>query len=286
VNEESVEIAKLSLWIKTAQHGKVLDSLDDNFRVGDSLIEDSSYAYRSHGFVWKEAFRDIFAEGGFDIVLGNPPYVAMGRFKELKSYLQKRYAVVADRADLSAYFFERGIKSLKPGGRIGYVSTATFFKTGSGKPLRAFLSESLTIENLVDFGDVQIFEGVATLPMILTGRGGQPSVDNEFRYWQVTEAPKENFEATFDDMSERFPQSALGHGNWELESPAHRNLREKIRANKPTLKTVYGSPLYGIKTGANDAFVVDTATKERLCREDPRSIELLKPFLVSDPKLS
>ena len=63
VNEESVEIAKLSLWIKTARHGKVLDSLDDNFRVGDSLIEDSSYAYRSHGFVWKEKFKEIFARG-------------------------------------------------------------------------------------------------------------------------------------------------------------------------------------------------------------------------------
>ena len=140
VNEESVEIAKLSLWIKTARHGKVLDSLDDNFRVGDSLIEDSSYAYRSHGFVWKEAFKDIFAEGGFDVVLGNPPYVAMGLFKDLKGYLKKRYEVVADRADLSAYFFERGIKSLKPGGRLGYISSSTFFKTGSGKPLRRFLS--------------------------------------------------------------------------------------------------------------------------------------------------
>src|SRR5690606_5370101 len=73
VNEESVEIAKLSLWIKTARHGKVLDSLDGNFKVGDSLIEDSSFAYRSHGFVWKEAFAQIFAEGGFDVVLGNPP---------------------------------------------------------------------------------------------------------------------------------------------------------------------------------------------------------------------
>lgn len=119
MTEESIEIAKLSLWIKTARHGKILDSLNDNFHVGDSLIEDSSYAYRSHGFVWKKRFKKIFDEGGFDIVLGNPPYVAMGLIKDLKPWLAKRFEVTSDRADLYAYFFERGIKLLKPGGRLG-----------------------------------------------------------------------------------------------------------------------------------------------------------------------
>jgi hypothetical protein len=77
VNAESVEIAKLSLWIKTAKKGKALDSLDKNLLVGDSLIEDSNFAYLSHGFSWQTAFPEIFAAGGFDVVLGNPPYVRM-----------------------------------------------------------------------------------------------------------------------------------------------------------------------------------------------------------------
>lgn len=159
VNSESVEIAKLSLWIKTARRGKVLDSLDGNLRVGDSLIEDSSYAYREHGFVWKKVFPEVFVEGGFDVVLGNPPYVRMELIKPMKPWLEKRYEVVSDRADLYAYFFERGVKVLKPGGRLGYISSATFFKTGSGKPLREFLRKQATIETVVDFGDHQIFEG-------------------------------------------------------------------------------------------------------------------------------
>ena len=104
-------------------------------------------------------------------MLGNPPYVAMGLFKDLKGYLKKRYEVVADRADLSAYFFERGIKCLKPGGRLGYVSSSTFFKTGSGKPLRQFLAEALTIENLVDFGDVQNFRRGSDLANDSDGEG-------------------------------------------------------------------------------------------------------------------
>lgn len=94
VNEESIEITKLSLWLKTARPGKVLDSLDHTIRVGDSLIEDSSYAYLEHGFNWKTAFPEVFAAGGFDVVLGNPPYVRMELLKAMKPYLQKRFAVV------------------------------------------------------------------------------------------------------------------------------------------------------------------------------------------------
>ena len=279
VNSESVEIAKLSLWIKTARRGKVLDSLDGNLKVGDSLIEDASYAYREHGFVWKEAFPQVFAEGGFDIVLGNPPYVRMELLKPMKPWLEKRYEVVSDRADLYAYFFERGVNLLKPGGRLGFISSSTFFKTGSGKPLRTFLRTKAAIETVVDFGDIQIFEGVTTYPVILTLRAGEPEAGHALDFWKVDALPEADFAAAFHDAREPYPQSALGDGSWELESPALRCLREKIVTGKPTLKEVYGSPLYGVKTGLNEAFVIDTPTKDRLCRKDPRSSELLKPWL-------
>ena len=108
VNAESIEIAKLSLWVKTARRGKPLDSLDGNLKVGDSLIEDSNFAYLSHGFTWATAFPQVFAEGGFDIVLGNPPYVRMEHLKVMKPYLERRFEVVSDRADLYCYFFQRG----------------------------------------------------------------------------------------------------------------------------------------------------------------------------------
>lgn len=279
VNSESVEIAKLSLWIKTARRGKVLDSLDANLRVGDSLIEDASFAYRSHGFEWKTAFPDIFASGGFDVVLGNPPYVRMELIKPMKPWLEKRYEVVSDRADLYAYFFERGIKLLKPGGRLGFISSSTFFKTGSGAPLRDFLRTKATLETVVDFGDHQIFEGVTTYPAILTMRAGSPPSGHDLQFWKIGEMPADSFADAFADAAKPFPQEALGRGSWELGGDALRELRAKITAGKPTLKDVYGSPLYGIKTGLNEAFVIDTTTKEMLCRDDPRSADLLKPFL-------
>ncbi|MCA3517821.1 MAG: N-6 DNA methylase [Rhodobacter sp.] len=279
VNSESIEIAKLSLWIKTARRGKVLDSLSGNLRVGDSLIEDSSFAYLNHAFTWETAFPGVFAEGGFDVVLGNPPYVRMERIKTIKSYLEKRYEVVSDRADLYCYFFERGLRLLKPGGRLGFISSNTFFKTGSGKPLRDYLLREATLEGIVDFGDLQIFEGVTTYPAILTMKRGAAPKGHDLRFWKVDAVPEANFQATWEKAAGPYPQSALGAGSWELENPALRALRDKIRAGRKTLKDVYGSPLYGIKTGLNAAFVIDNATKERLCAQDPRSADLLKPFL-------
>jgi hypothetical protein len=279
VNSESIEIAKLSLWIKTARRGKVLDSLSGNLRVGDSLIEDSNFAYLDHAFTWETAFPSVFAEGGFDVVLGNPPYVRMEHLKALKPYLEKRYEVVSDRADLYCYFFERGLRLLKPGGRLGFISSNTFFKTGSGKPLRGYLLREATIEGVVDFGDLQIFEGVTTYPAILTMKRGAAPKAHELRFWKVDVLPETNFQATWEKAAGPYPQAALGAGSWELENPALRALRDKIRAGRKTLKDVYGSPMRGVGTGLNGAFVIDNATKERLCAEDPRSAELLKPFL-------
>lgn len=279
VNAESVEITKLSLWIKTARRGKVLDSLSGSIRVGDSLIEDSNFAYLDHAFTWETAFPDVFAEGGFDVVLGNPPYVRMEFLKTLKPYLEKRYEVVSDRADLYCYFYERGLRLLKQGGRLGYISSNTFFKTGSGKPLRQYLLRDATIEGVVDFGDLQVFEGVTTYPAILVLKNGAAAKDHELRFWKVDALPETNFLASWEAAQGPYPQSSLGAGSWELEKPALRALRDKIRTGRKTLKEVYGSPLYGIKTGLNAAFVIDTSTKERLCAESPKSADLLKPFL-------
>ena len=279
VNAESVEITKLSLWIKTARRGKVLGSLSGSIRVGDSLIEDSNFAYLDHAFTWETAFPEVFAAGGFDVVLGNPPYVRMEFLKTLKPYLEKRYEVVSDRADLYCYFYERGLRLLKPGGRLGYISSNTFFKTGSGKPLREYLLKEATIESVVDFGDLQIFEGVTTYPAILTMKRGAAPKGHELRFWKVDALPNNNFLATWEAAADPYPQKALGAGSWELENPALRTLRDKIITGKKSLKDTYGKPLYGVKTGLNPAFVIDGQTKKLLCSKDPCSSDVLRPFI-------
>ena len=168
LNRELVEITRLSLWLKTARRDHRLQNLETTIRVGDSLIEDAAYAARP--FDWRAAFPEVFANGGFDVVIGNPPYVRMELIKAVKPYLAAKYQVVSDRADLYAYFYERGVGLLKEGGRLGFISSSTFFRTGSGEPLRRLLSETTAIETIVDFGDAQVFAGVTTYPAILALR--------------------------------------------------------------------------------------------------------------------
>ncbi|MCA3446368.1 MAG: N-6 DNA methylase [Rhodobacter sp.] len=279
VNVESVEIARLSLWIRTARRGKVLDSLDTSLRVGDSLIEDSNFAYLNHAFTWETAFPHVFAEGGFDVVLGNPPYVRQELFSNLKPYLQKRFESYHGVVDLFAYFFERGLRLLKPGGRLGYITSSTFFKTGSGKPLRDYLLREATIEDVVDFGDLQIFEGVTTYAAILTMKRGAAPKAHELRYWKVDAMPETNFQAAWEVVAEPYPQAALGVGTWELKKPNLRALKEKITDGKKTLRAVYGKPFRGVTTGRNDAFVVDQNTRELLISKDSSSSDVLFPWL-------
>ncbi len=274
LNPESIEITRLSLWLKTARRDHRLQDLEATIRLGDSLIEDGAYTARP--FDWRAAFPKIFEQGGFDIVIGNPPYVRMEYIKAIKPYLQKHYAVTADRADLYAYFYERGVGLLKDGGRLGFISSSTFFRTGSGEALRKFLSERTSIEAVVDFGDAQLFEGVTTYPAIITLRSGGDA-SGDLAYLVVKGDAPADLGRAFAEAARPMPRARLSAATWRVEDDALAKLRDKIARGR--LGEVYGAPMRGIVTGLNDAFIIDTPTRDRLVRDDPKSAELLKPFL-------
>jgi hypothetical protein len=276
LNSESVEITRLALWLKTARNKHRLQNLEATIKVGDSLIDDRKFTDRP--FDWQAAFADVLAQGGFDVVIGNPPYVRMELIKAVKPYLEKHYVVSADRADLYAYFFERGIGVLRDGGRLGYISSSTFFRTGSGENLRKFLGDHVAVEAVVDFGDLQIFGGVTTYPAIVTLRKGAGSDSGALSFLKLDVLPKD-LEAEFASEANAMPRARLGAGSWQFEDKPLAKLRDKIVRGKRSLGDVYGEPLYGIKTGLNKAFVIDTATHDRLIEQDAKSADLLAPFL-------
>ncbi len=275
LNAESVEITRLALWLKTARNKHRLQNLETTIKAGNSLIDHKDFTDRP--FEWRAAFPDVFAAGGFDIVIGNPPYVRMELIKPVKPYLEKHYVVAADRADLYAYFFERGVDVLKEGGRLGYISSSTFFRTGSGENLRQFIGDNAEVESVVDFGDLQIFEGVTTYPAIITLRKGAVK-EGALSFLKVKSLPKD-LEAEFTIHARAMPRARLGSGSWQLEEDALARLRDKIVKGRKTLGEVYGAPLRGIVTGLNDAFVIDTPTRDLLVKQDAKSAELLVPFL-------
>lgn len=276
LNPEPVEITKLSLWLKTANSGEKLTYLDDNIKCGNSVVADRTVS--PVAFDWAAQFTDIMASGGFDVVVGNPPYVRMEVLKPIKPYLEKHFTTATDRADLFVYFFEQGLRLLKPQGWLGYISSSTFMKTGSGSKLRELLARQATVQRLVDFGDIQIFEGVTTYPVIMVLQKGAPPAAHAIPFTVVDGASKVNF-GTLEEKAPTYPQASLGVGSWQLEGDARAAVRRKIIGSHPTLKEVYGAPLYGIKTGLNEAFVIDQATRDRLVKEDPKAAAIIKPFL-------
>lgn len=289
VNAESVELTKLALWLKTAKQNRPLESLEENILVGNSLVADADFHERP--FDWHAKFPTIFdgdADEGFDIVLGNPPYVRMEHLKTVKPYLEGRYAVASDRADLYAYFFELGVEVLKPGGRMGYISSSTFFRTGSGGPLRDFLAGCVAIETVVDFGDLQLFEGVTTYPAIVTLRKRtliEDTNEGALSYLTVRAMP-DDLSQVFEAEARPMPRARLGSGTWRFESDALDAIREKIAIGRLTLAEAFGAPLYGIKTGLNDAFVLTREQRDALLDRSreygDHSEELLKPFLTGE----
>lgn len=277
LNAEAIEITKLSLWLKTAERGKKLTTIDQHLQVGNSLGFDSPTF--EGGFCWQNNFSKIMQNGGFDVVLGNPPYVRQELLSDVKPYLQKNYAVYHGVADLYAYFFELGLKLLKPNGMLGFISSSTFFKTGSGEPLRRYLRENATLKKVVDFGDLQVFEGVTTYPAILIFQNAKPAENSQIEMLILKDKLPDDLNETFKNQHGIMQHSQLKNESWQFEDARLSQLREKLTQGFPTLKTVYGSPLYGIKTGLNEAFVIDGETKKRLILQDPNSAELLKPFL-------
>ncbi len=277
VNAESVEITRLALWLKTARNKHRLQNLETTVKVGDSLIDDPKFT--QHPFDWRTAFAAIFADGGFDVVIGNPPYVRMELLKPIKPFLEKKYVVADDRTDLYAYFLERGVGFLKEGGRLGFITSSTFFRTGSGEKLRTFLCDNAGIEAVIDFGDTQIFEGVTTYPAILTLHKGKTSDGGTLSFLKIGDDLPKDLDAAFTTGATAMPRARLGKGAWQFEDDRLARLRDKIVKGKKTLGEVYGAPLYGIKTGLNEAFIVDQQTRDRLVKEDRKSAKLLKPFL-------
>ena len=198
LSPESVEITKLSLWLKTAERGKALTYLDDNIKVGNSIIADA--AVDAYAFDWDAEFAEVFASGGFDVVIGNPPYVRQELLTPFKPYLQEHYAAYDGVADIYVYFYEKGLKILRPQGILSYIVTNKWLKAGYGEPLRQFFAENSVFEQIIDFGHAPIFEDADVFPCIVSVRKPEEvreqgsDGDRETAAVQVCPVPREHLE--------------------------------------------------------------------------------------------
>ncbi len=157
LNEESVEIAKLSLWLRTAQTSRKLNDLNDNIKCGNSLIDDEAIA-GDKAFNWKEEFPQVFANGGFDVIIGNPPYVNINTFpKVVHNYFEKEYSSIhTGYNDLMYYFLYKGLNIINDKGIFGVITSNYFIGNEYAKGIRTFLSKYVT--QIINFENYHIFK--------------------------------------------------------------------------------------------------------------------------------
>jgi hypothetical protein len=186
INSASVEIARLALWLHTARGDKPLSSLDENIREGNSLIGpdffkgqinlaiyDETERERVNAFDWQRAFPSVFERGGFDAVVGNPPYVKLQNFRtvhaDMAAFLREgRPGVVpgpyastqSGNFDLYLPFIEKGIALLNDHGRLGYIAPSLWITNEYGEGLRKFIGSGRNLDRWIDFKAYQVFEEV------------------------------------------------------------------------------------------------------------------------------
>ncbi|PSF34956.1 type II restriction endonuclease [Aphanothece hegewaldii CCALA 016] len=225
-------------------------------------------------------FRDVFeTKGGFDVVIGNPPYVRQEQIRELKPALQLEYECYTGMADLYVYFYEKGFNLLKSGGHLTYISSNKYFRSGYGEKLRKFLGDSATVQHLIDFGDAPVFEAIAYPSIILVSRSKPENHQARVLNWEEGQSI-DTFSSVFKQSSFLILQKELTADGWRLESPSVLRLLDKLRASgTPLGEYVNGRFYFGILTGLNDAFLIDKQTYNYLIRQHSSSISVIKPLL-------
>ena len=284
IDPQAVEVTKLSLLLKVLEEEseenvskqlklfaeRALPSLHHNIRCGNSLVAPDYFDLRQahpfnmeerkriNAFDWQAEFPLVMKAGGFDAVIGNPPYVRQESLKDQKEYYQSRYAVYQGTADLYAYFIEKGISLLRPGGIFSYIVANKWMRANYGKPLRKFLLTK-QIEEIVDFGDLPVFKSATTYPCIIRVSNNKPA--KEFCVSKVETLDFPDLAGYVQAHRHPIEQATLTDGGWTLGDKRTELLLKKLQgAGTPLEEYVMGGIYYGIKTGLNEAFVIDEKT--------------------------
>jgi len=288
LDKQAVEVARLNLLLRSLAHREPLPYLGNNIKNGNSLISGTDEELEKFfgadfasqcPFNWQDEFSGVMDKGGFDIVIGNPPYIRQEQLSLFKPLWQKDFECFNGTADIYVYFFERGLQLLKEGGYLAYISPNKYFRSGYGKKLREYLSTKTTIEQIIDFGDAPIFDAI-TYPSIIVLRKSLPDKNTTHIFTWNPGEQLENFSALVASNTNIVNQQELTANSWHLESKDHLNLLTKLqKIGKPLGEYINGEFYRGIVTGLNEAFVVDQNTRDRLIVEHPSSVEVLKPLL-------
>lgn len=309
IDYQAVEVTKLSLLLRVLEgetaeslgglwHERALPDLGHNIQCGNSLIgtditttgawQEMSEEEREkiNPFDFMRAFPKIFRQDGFDAVIGNPPYIRMEWFSPVKAYLATSYHSHEERADLYIYFVERALGLLKPAGRLGQIVSNKFVKAKYGKPLRELIHDLSHVVAVADFAGANVFRAatVRTIILIAERTGGQR--DGEIPSSYVPVPPPRVIQSllagqtTVAEFAAKYavavPANAFEPREWRLTAAQNSTLIDKLRrVGAPLHETIGHRALFGVKTGCNEAFILNRSQADRI----DRGRKVVKPIL-------
>ena len=249
-----------------AIHGELREALGDASTVPANSVD------------WRIAFAEVFANGGFDIAVANPPYRQLQKEggKLADTYKNCGFETFARTGDIYQLFYERGCQLLKADrGLLAYITSNSWLRAEYGKRARRYFAESHTPLRWLDLGKDVFASAIVDSGVLLLRTGGGtrspfPAVDMERL---PTETPIPPAKALWGEARPDgdMPWSVLSNVEWTV--------MDKMHSTGTPLKDWDIAINYGVKTGLNEAFIIDNETKDRLVAEDPRSVEIIKPVL-------
>lgn len=244
-------------------------------------LKENKYAPLNY-FAWKLDFPDVLNEKlvkdkvGFDIVIGNPPYVRQERLgQEYKHILKNRFPIIANGiADLYVYFFGIGLELLKEKGVLSYITLNKYLKTKYGLELRNLLAKEYDVDTIIDFFELPVFEAStdASITKVLASHG-----QRETKYYPVKTLENLNL---FALTSGRHQKVIKDETEWKFVDNSQESLLNKISTNTVSLKAFSNDRIFrGITTGANHIFIIDENIKKQIVKFDPQSKKYIHPYV-------
>ncbi len=266
---------------------KQLDTAKANFTEVKGSIEQLKRLLKDVNaekpyFLWHTFFKNVFDNGGFDIVIGNPPYVEAKKLKELSYLLKKDYSTYSGTADLSIYFIEKGLKLCKDKGYLSYITTNKFFNTGYGKSVRSNLL-TYTIAEILNFEQVEVFKDVLVSSVILSVAKHKSVSEHNLKYKKYYKLNSVEFKKEFVssiNLLENYRQSKLYDSEWSFADDSQLKLKDLIQEESVPLKDLDDVSVYrGVTTGYNPAFIIDDAKRDELIAKDLANKNIIKNML-------
>ncbi|MBK9257305.1 MAG: class I SAM-dependent DNA methyltransferase [Saprospiraceae bacterium] len=263
---------------------KVQQLTDETKKIEAEIEEIKANKIFENAFEWRFEFPEVLNDDGdfvgFDVVIGNPPYIRQEDFADLKPYLKSRFKIYNSIADLLTYFVELSYDILKSSGNFQFIISNKFTRANYGSVMRKFLLENTTLTHFIDFSGVPVFDE-ATVDAAILGYEKQTKLSTNFIYANI---PRENldvlkFEAFLKSIQTIYKQERLNENAWAFENQEVLAIKQKIESQGIPLKDWNITINYGIKTGLNEAFVIDGKLKDKIISNEPESLIFLKPIL-------